>query len=151
MIIIIKISSFIKFSLIIENIQLISDTLLWTTSHGRAKAGQPARICIQQLCANTGCDLEDLLEAMEDREGWSERVKDICADGTTWWCWWWLKMSSFITSSIYNIWMKVEYLCDLPMSKMLLPITSGWDASVVSVPLLCSQKKKKKKKKWAWF
>ena len=35
-------------------------------------------------CANMGCSPEDLLEAMDDREGWQERVKDICADGMTW-------------------------------------------------------------------
>ena len=32
------------------------------------------------------CNPEDLPEAMNDREGWRERVRDICADGTTrWW------------------------------------------------------------------
>ena len=46
--------------------KFISDGLLWTPSHGRAKAGQPARTYIQQL---TGCDLGDLVEAMDDREG----------------------------------------------------------------------------------
>ena len=39
-----------------------------TPSHGRAKAGRPARTYIQLLCAYTGCDSEDLLEAMDDRE-----------------------------------------------------------------------------------
>ena len=33
----------------------ISDLLLWTPSHGRAKARRLARIYIQQLCADTGC------------------------------------------------------------------------------------------------
>ena len=63
--------------------ELISDVLRWTPSHGRAKAGLPARIYIQQLCADTGCDLEDLPEAMDDGEGWRQRVRDIYADGTT--------------------------------------------------------------------
>ena len=49
--------------------ELISDILLWTSSHGRVKAGQPAKTYIQQLCADTGCSLEDLLEAMDDIEG----------------------------------------------------------------------------------
>ena len=31
--------------------ELISNILLWTSSHGRAKAGRPARTYIQQLCA----------------------------------------------------------------------------------------------------
>ena len=48
----------------------ISDVLLWTPSHGRAKAGRPARTYIQQLCEETGCSPEDLPEAMNDRERW---------------------------------------------------------------------------------
>ena len=64
--------------------EVISDLLLWTPSHGWAKGGQPARTCIQHLCANTGCGLEDLPEVMDDREGWREWVRDVNADGTTW-------------------------------------------------------------------
>ena len=69
--------------------KLISDVLLWTPSHGQAKAERPARTYIQQLCEDTGCSLEDPPEAMNDREEWWERVRDICAGGTTWWwcCW----------------------------------------------------------------
>ena len=69
--------------------ELISDVLLWTPSHRRAKAGPPARTYIQQLCADTGYSPEDLPEAMDDREGWRERVRDICADSPTWRWWWW--------------------------------------------------------------
>ena len=65
--------------------ELISDVLLWTPSHGWAKAGRPARTCIQQFCANTGCSLEDLPEAVDEREGWRERVRGVRADGATWW------------------------------------------------------------------
>ena len=70
--------------------EFISDVLLWTPSHGWAKAGQSARTYIQQLCADMGCIPEDLPEAMDDREGWWERVRDIRADGTTWWWSTWL-------------------------------------------------------------
>ena len=49
--------------------ELISDVLLMAPSHGRGKAGRPARTYIQQLCADTGCSLEDRPEAMDDREG----------------------------------------------------------------------------------
>ena len=59
--------------------ELISDVLQCTPSHGRAKAGQPVRTYIQQLCANTGCSPEDLPEAMDDRAGWRERIRDIRA------------------------------------------------------------------------
>ena len=65
--------------------ELISDILLWTPSHGRAKTGQLARTYIQQLSADTGCSLEDLPEAMDDREGWQQRIKEIRASGATWW------------------------------------------------------------------
>ena len=65
----------------------ISDVLLWTPSHGRAKAGRPARTYLQQFCEDTGCSPEDQPEAMTNREEWRERVRDIRAGGTTrWWC-----------------------------------------------------------------
>ena len=67
--------------------ELISDVLLWTPSHGRAKARRTARTYIQQLCADTGCSPEVLPEAMDDRQKWRERVRDIRADGITWWWW----------------------------------------------------------------
>ena len=63
----------------------------WRTTmdptYGQAKAGRPARTYIQQLCEDTGCNPEDLPEAMNDREKWREMVKDIRAGGTTWWWW----------------------------------------------------------------
>ena len=52
-------------------------------SHGQAKAGRPARTYIQQHCVDAGCSPEDLPEAMDDKEGWLERVRDISADGAT--------------------------------------------------------------------
>ena len=58
-------------------------------THGRAKAGRPARMYIQQLCEDTECCPEDLLEAMNDREKWRERVSDIRATSMTWW-WWYI-------------------------------------------------------------
>ena len=70
--------------------ELISDVLLWTPSHGRAKAGRPARTYIQQLSVDTGCSPVDLPEAIDEREGWRERVRDIRTDSGTWWWWWWL-------------------------------------------------------------
>ena len=69
--------------------ELIRDVLLWIPTHGRAKAGQPARTYIQQLCEDTGCCPEDLPRAMNDREEWRERVRDIRATSAIWW-WWWL-------------------------------------------------------------
>ena len=48
--------------------ELISDVLLWTSSHDWAKAGRPAQTYIQQLCEDTRCSPEDLPEVMNDRE-----------------------------------------------------------------------------------
>ena len=67
--------------------ELIRDVLLWIPTHGRAKAGRPARTYIQQLCEDTGCCPEDLPRAMNDREEWRERVRDIRATSTIWWWW----------------------------------------------------------------
>ena len=68
--------------------KLICGVLLWTPLYGRTKAGRPARTYIQQLCADAGCIPEDLPEAMDDWEGWRERVRDVRADGATWWWRW---------------------------------------------------------------
>ena len=67
--------------------ELISDVLLWTPAYGQAKAGRPARIYIHKLWEDTGCSLEDLPEAMNNKK-WRERARDIRASGTTWWWWW---------------------------------------------------------------
>ena len=69
--------------------KLVSDVLQWTPSQGQAKAGRPAQTYIQQFCADTGCSPEDLPKAMDNKEGWRERVRNIHADSATWW-WWWL-------------------------------------------------------------
>ena len=53
--------------------ELIIDVLLWTPSYGWPKAVRPARTYIQQLCKDTGCNPENLPEAMNDREEWRER------------------------------------------------------------------------------
>ena len=65
--------------------ELISDILPWTFSHGWAKVGRLARTYIQQFCADTGCRLEDLLGAMDNRGEWREWVMEIRAGGVRWW------------------------------------------------------------------
>ena len=57
--------------------ELVSYVLLWTPAYGKSKAGRPARTYIQQLCDDTGCNPEDLPEAMNDRETWRERGSGI--------------------------------------------------------------------------
>ena len=66
--------------------QIVSDVLLWTPAYGQSKAGRPTRTYTQQLCDDMGCNPEDLPEAMNDRETWRERVRDIRASRTIgWW------------------------------------------------------------------
>ena len=81
--------------------ELIRDVLLWIPTHGRAKAGRPARTYIQQLCEDTGCCPEDLPREMNDREEWRERVRDIRATSAIWW--WW-KLTGHQKNSEFQIW-----------------------------------------------
>ena len=79
--------------------ELIRDVLLWIPTHGRAKAGRPARTYIQQLCEDTGCCPEDLPRAMNDREECRERVRDIRATSAIWW---WLTSCSLFHSQHFG-------------------------------------------------
>ena len=93
--------------------ELIRDVLLWTPTHGRAKAGRPAGTYMQQLCEDTGFSPEDLPEAMNDREEWRERVRDIRATSATWWYLSWMvqiaSQQHFVTFSFSP--MTVPKLC----------------------------------------
>ena len=62
--------------------ELKNDVLIWNPTHGRAKAGQPARTYIEQLCEDTGCSPEDQSEVINNRKKWQERVRYIRAGGT---------------------------------------------------------------------
>ena len=63
--------------------EIVSDVLLWTPAYGQSKAGRPARTFIQQLCDDTGCNPENPPKAMNDRETWRERVRDVRASRTS--------------------------------------------------------------------
>ena len=108
--------------------ELISDVLLWTPTYGRAKAGRPARTYIQLLCEDMGCSPEDLPEAMNDREKWRERVRDIRASGTTW-CWWWNDQTVlFSISHLFTFTLNVKqfYLNHRQDSIRCYPSGSKW-------------------------
>ena len=79
--------------------ELISDVLLWTPTYGRAKAEWPARTYIQRRCEDTGCSPEDLPEAMNDREKWRQRFRDIRACGTTGWWWYYLSFNLYLRNT----------------------------------------------------
>ena len=91
--------------------ELISDVLQWTPTYGRVKAGRPARTYIQQLCEDTGCSPEDLPVAMNDREKWRERVRDIHACCTTWWWYIYIYIYIYICRYIYVY----VYICVEPV------------------------------------
>ena len=53
--------------------ELISDVLQWTLTHGNATilTGQQ-----EVMCVDTGCNLEGMSGAMDDRDGWrTERIR----------------------------------------------------------------------------
>ena len=58
--------------------------------YGWAKVERPDRTYIQELCADTWCNLEDLPGVTDDRDGWWERVREFRASSVTWW-WRWNK------------------------------------------------------------
>ena len=98
--------------------ELIRDVLLWIPTHGRAKAGRPARTYIQQLCEDTGCCPEDLPRAMNDREEWQERVRDIRAASTIWW-WWWL---SVVANNVFHQLRMPKWFCSSGTEKLIIPV-----------------------------
>ena len=85
-------------------IELISNVLVWTSSHGRAKARRPARTYILQLREDMEYRPEDLPEAMNNGERWRKWVRDILADDSTrWWWWWWsfIYLSASLSAIVY--------------------------------------------------
>ena len=81
--------------------EIVSDVFLWTPAYDQSKAERPARTYIQQLCDDTGSNPEDLPEAMNDRETWRERVRDIHASRMTWW---------WICNNMHLLYIKNYYL-----------------------------------------
>ena len=113
--------------------ELIRDVLLWIPTHGRAKAGRPARTYIQQLCEDTGCCPEDLPRAMNDREEWRERVRDIRAASTIWWWYIYIYIYIYIRGCNGVKWWTAESYCSraitfpfrqIPLGKVWTPLSS---------------------------
>ena len=70
-----------------RNAGLVSDVLQWIPSHSRSSVGRPRRTYLQQLRTDKGCSLEDPSGAMDDRDEWRERLREIRASCLT--SWWW--------------------------------------------------------------
>ena len=109
--------------------ELISDVLLWTPTYGCARVGRPARTYIQQLCEDTGCNPEDLPEAMNDREKWRERVRDIRAGGATWWWWWWFNHKRHVNK------MRPWYIRSIKRKNVALPVEVLYDTFEITLPI----------------
>ena len=77
-------------------------TFSYGPNHRRANVGHPARTYLQQLCTDTGCSLEDLPNAIDDREEWQRRVREIHAHSTTWWWCHLLKSIILIINKTFN-------------------------------------------------
>ena len=118
--------------------ELISDVLLWTPTYGRAKAERPARTYVKQLCEETWCSHEDLSEAMNDREKWREKVRDIRASGTTWW--WWSSLN-FKEKKFWLYPLKLSLIVKSRRGKSFGPflhknwiiLTKSWESSPLGV------------------
>ena len=113
--------------------ELISDVLIWTPTYGRAKAGRAARTYIQQLCEDTGCSPDDLPEAMNHREKWRERIRDIRAGGTTWW--WYI---TFVCLASHKLVWKIKFHSFFPT-----PDINYLSPNSMSLSLIFSQHQKR--------
>ena len=99
--------------------ELISNVLQWTPSYGPAKAGRPARTYIQKLCADTGCNPEDLRERQWTIEKGGEKVSGISVlmarhDDDD--------VNEYITWFSENYWLLIE----APLEKELLYLHDTW-------------------------
>ena len=54
------------------------DSYKWMCTVGRS-----GKAYIHQLCADTGCSLDDLPGVMDNRDRWQEKVRELCAINTT--------------------------------------------------------------------
>ena len=54
--------------------ELASDVLLWEPTHGKQKPGRPKRSYIDQLTDDTGCNAQELKNAMDNKLEWRKRV-----------------------------------------------------------------------------
>ena len=72
----------------------IIEILMLSLTHGHHRVDRLAKIHIHQLCADTGCRLEDLPREMDHRDGFPEIVKKNGATKTSWWWWWWWRYLS---------------------------------------------------------
>ena len=69
--------------------KVISNVLLWTPIHGHTSVGLPVKAYIHQLCADTGCRLDDQQKLL------ANQVKKIHAVSMPWW--WFVKIAKTLS------------------------------------------------------
>ena len=63
--------------------ELICDVLLWLPKHGKRSRGRPAKTFVDQLVDDTECNVDELMNAMNDRDEWKLRVNE-CRASSAW-------------------------------------------------------------------
>ena len=63
--------------------ELASTVLLWQPQHCQRSRGRPAKTYIDQLVEDTEYTLDELPNAMNDRDGWRKRVNE-CRASSIW-------------------------------------------------------------------
>ena len=63
--------------------ELICDVFLWLPKHGKRSCGRPAKTFVDQLVDDTECNVDELMNAMNDRDEWKLRVNE-CRASSTW-------------------------------------------------------------------
>ena len=81
--------------------ELIRDVLLWIPIMAAQKQDDQHEHTFSS-CEDTGCCPEDLPRAMNDREEWRERVRDIRAASAIWW-WWYIYINIYIYIYLFCI------------------------------------------------
>ena len=66
-----------------SNNELVSDVLLWTPKNGKRSRVRPAKKFVDQMVEDTECEVEELINLMDNRDEWKKRVLE-CRASSTW-------------------------------------------------------------------
>ena len=63
--------------------ELICDVLIWLPKNGKRSRGRPAKTFVDQLVDDTECNVDELMNEMNDRDEWKLRDNE-CRASSTW-------------------------------------------------------------------
>ena len=66
-----------------SNNELVSDVLLRTPKYGQRSRGRPAKTFVYQMVEDTECEVEELINLMENKDEWKKRVFECRASSTS--------------------------------------------------------------------